>query len=353
MSFPKNNNGFLEQLIEETPNVEIIVLFEENCQHEANKLESQGVRTVPITSSIGFLKQAVSILMQAKVVLCDNYFPLLAGFFPHQETTIIQLWHANGAIKRFGLEDPTAMSRSKLDNIRFKQVYKRFDEYIVGSDKMGKVFQRSYGAEPRNIKALGNPRTDVYFDEQQMQEKREHFFETYPELKGRKIILYAPTYRNDQEEEYPFDVRRLYEVLGEEYAILMKKHPHILSKPIQNEYRHFFYGDLAQYKIEDLLAVTHILITDYSSVPFDFTLLDNAENILFYCYDLEEYDHVTGLQIDFEEWAPGEVVRSMDELITEIQKIKRTDFKDFNSKWNTYNDGHAKERLIQHVKDLL
>src|SRR5699024_2456680 len=117
----------------------------------------------PITSSIGFLKQAVSILMQAKVILCDNYFPLLAGFFPHQETTIIQLWHANGAIKRFGLEDPTAMSRSKLDNVRFKQVYKRFDEYIVGSDKMGKVFQRSYGAEPRNIKALGNPRTDVYF----------------------------------------------------------------------------------------------------------------------------------------------------------------------------------------------
>ncbi|WP_280521782.1 CDP-glycerol glycerophosphotransferase family protein [Desemzia incerta] len=353
MSFPKNDNGFLEALITENPTIEIVILFEKNCEEEAIKFKEAGVSLMPISSSIDFLRKAVPILMQAKIILCDNYFPFLAGLYPNKETTIIQIWHANGAIKRFGLEDPTALKRSFFDHLRFKQVYKRFNEYIVGSEMMGRVFQKSYGASKSSIKPLGNPRTDIYFNKVLMDEKREFFFDQYPELKDKKIILYAPTYRNGLEDDYPFDVRRLYQALGNEYAVLMKKHPHVLSRPIANEYKEFFYGDLSQHKIEDLLVVTDILITDYSSIPFDFTLLDNAKNILFYCYDLEEYDQITGLQKDFKEWAPGEIVQTMDELIVQIKKETYNDFVEFNDKWNTYNDGYAIKHLIEHIQQLL
>ncbi|MDN6626986.1 MAG: CDP-glycerol glycerophosphotransferase family protein, partial [Pisciglobus halotolerans] len=230
MSFPKNNNGFLEELVNQNKETEIVIFFEKNCQNEALKFSGPTVRVIPLSSSIRFLRKAVPLLMQSQIILCDNYFPLLAGFFPHKKTTIIQIWHANGAIKRFGLEDPTAMKRSYFDQLRFKQVYKRFDEYIVGSEMMGKVFERSYGANKECIKTLGNPRTDIYFDKQVLQEKRKQFFRDFPKLKDRKILLYAPTYRNE-EEEYPLDVRRLYESLGDEYGVLMKKHPHILKRP--------------------------------------------------------------------------------------------------------------------------
>lgn len=352
MSFPKNNNGLLEDLVNEFSDSEIWILFEESCKKEVNLIKNERIHFLPISTTFSFLKKAIPLLMGAKVILCDNYFPFLAGLYPRKETKIIQFWHANGAIKRFGLEDPTAMKRSNFDQRRFKQVYKRFDEYVVGSEMMGKVFQRSYGAKSNNIKLLGNPRTDIYFNKEAILEKQKRFFQEFPKLKGRKIILYAPTYRNDMEKEYPLDVRRLYGVLGDEYAILMKKHPHILERPIQNEYKDFFYGNLNHYKIEDLLVVSDILITDYSSVPFDFTLLDNAKKIIFYCYDLEEYNQTTGVQHDFKKWIPGEIAYSMDDVIEQLQKDNQYDFSDFNYNWNSHNDGCAKKRLIAYIKSL-
>lgn len=353
MSFPKNDNGFLSALITENPNVEIIILFEKKCEEEAIRFEKMGAKIFPISSSVTFLQKAIPILMQSKVIICDNYFPFLAGLYPKKETTIIQIWHANGAIKRFGLEDPTAIGRSFFDHLRFKQVYKRFDEYIVGSEMMGEVFRNSYGASKNSIKSYGNPRTDIYFNQKLIDEKRDSFFTKYPELKKKKIILYAPTYRNGLEDEYPFNVQQLYEALGSDYAILMKKHPHVLTKPVEKNYNGFLYGNLSQYSIEDLLMVTDILITDYSSVTFDFTLLNNANKIIFYCYDLEEYDQVTGLQKDLKNWLPGEIVQSMDELILQIKKTQDCHFENFNNKWNTYNNGQSIKRLLQHIQELL
>lgn len=353
MSFPKNDNGFLNALIEENPKVEIIILFEKNCVEEAKRFEKMGAEIVPIFSSINFLRKSIPIIMQSKVIICDNYFPFLAGIYPNKKTTIIQIWHANGAIKRFGLEDPTAIGRSIFDHLRFKKVYKRFDEYIVGSEMMGQVFINSYGASKKNIKSLGNPRTDIYFNQKLIDEKRRAFFSKYPELKKKKIILYAPTYRNGLKDEYPFNIQQLYEVLGNDYAVLMKKHPHVLTKPVSKNYNGFLYGDLGQYQIEDLLTVTDILITDYSSVTFDYTLLKNAKRIIFYCYDLEQYDEVTGLQKNLKNWVPGKIVKSMDELIIQIKNKQNSEFDEFNQKWNTYNDGHSINRLIKHIKELL
>lgn len=349
MSFPKNENGLLESFIDQNPTVDVVLFYEEPCKKEADKFKSLGVAVYPITLSLKDIKAEVFELMQAKVILCDNYFPILAGLFPQKETTIIQLWHANGAIKRFGLEDPTAMSRSFFDKIRFKQVYKRFDEYIVGSEMMGKIFQKSYQADGKKIIPLGYPRSDIYFDQVKIQQKRKKFYQAYPELNGKKIVLYAPTYREDKKSP-ALNIQKMYEVLGSEYAVITKLHPHVVTQVNPELYEGFFYEKMQHFAIEDLLVVAECLITDYSSVPFEFTLLDNAEKIIFYCYDREEYEKHTGIQKDFEEWAPGVIVNTLEKALINIKKDTKTDFKEFNQKWNTYNDGHAKERLIEHIQ---
>lgn len=353
MSFPKNENGLLKKIIEDEKDLEIILFYEKKCLEEAEKLKKLGVTIFEIKPSFSFIKQVIPILMQSKVILCDNYFPMLAGFLSHKETTIIQLWHANGAIKCFGLEDPTTMSRSAIDRIRFKQVYKHFDEYIVGSEMMGNVFCRSYEAKKKNIITIGYPKTDIYFQQEKISIIQEKFFLEYPELRNKKIILYAPTYRDNKKEENPFNLEQLYNKLGSEYAVLIKKHPHLSYEKMEIEYDNFLYYDLSQFKIEELLMVTSYLITDYSSVPFEFTLLNNAKKILFFCYDKENYTKSTGLQKDFEKWAPGEIVQTMEELIVNLKNEDISDFKEFNQKWNAYNDGEATSRLVQHIKDKL
>lgn len=353
MSFPKNENGFLKTFMEQNSNIEVVLLYDENCKEEAKAFEKMGAKIYLMTSTIPFLKTAISELMQAKVIVCDNYFPLLAGFYPKKETTIIQLWHANGAIKRFGLEDPTAMKRSFLDRKRFKQVYKRFDEYIVGSEYMGKVFQNSYGASEKQIIPMGYPRSDVYFNEKVIESNRTHFFEVYPQLKDKKIILYAPTYREDPIDGYPLDIPMMFNELGQDYVILMKKHPKSLEHVVIDGYNEFFYADLDGFKTEELMMVTDYLITDYSSVPFDFTLMKNAKKIIFYWYDQNDYENKTGIQKEFIECVPGEIVHIMDEVIAAIKTEDKKVFNEFNQKWNTYNDGCAKQRLVNYIQEKI
>lgn len=350
MSFPKNENGLLSTFIEQNPTVEVTIFYEKNCECEVDFFEKMGVDIYPIKKSVSFLRKAIPIFMQSRVILCDNYFPILAGLSLHNETTVMQIWHANGAIKRFGLEDPSTATRSLSDKERFNKVYRKFDEYIVGSNMMGQVFKNSYNAAGKNIIPLGYPRSDIYFEKEKIQQKREHFYKLFPELKGRKIILYAPTYRENRLENYPLDIKKMYENLGDEYVLIMKKHPHIIAPFVENYYEDFFYGNVHDFSIEDLLVVTECLITDYSSIPFEYTLLDNAEKIVFYCYDQESYNNKTGIQKDFKEWAPGEIVSTMDGVIKAIKQEKEISFDEFNKRWNTYNDGYSKERVIKHIK---
>ncbi|SEL18402.1 CDP-glycerol glycerophosphotransferase, TagB/SpsB family [Carnobacterium iners] len=350
MSFPKNENGLLGTFIEQNPTIEVTLFYEKSCECEAAQFKKIGVTAYPIKKSLGFIKKAVPLFMQARVILCDNYFPILAGLSLQKETTVIQIWHANGAIKRFGLEDPATKARSSFDIKRFEQVYQQIDEYIVGSKMMGQVFQNSYNAVEESIVPIGYPRSDIYFEKNRIRQKREYFYKKFPELRGRKIILYAPTYREDKLGVYPLDIKHLYEELGNEYVLIMKKHPHIITPLVENHYESFFYDNVHDFSIEDLLVVTDCLITDYSSVPFEFTLLDNAKKIIFYCYDQDAYNQRTGIQRNFKEWAPGEIVSSMDGVIAAIKKENKIDFNQFNEKWNTYNDGHSKERVIKHIQ---
>lgn len=350
MSFPKNENGLLTSFIENNPTIEVVIFYEKSCEHEVEQFEKIGILVYPIEKSLNFIKKSVPLFMQARVILCDNYFPFLAGLKLHKETIVIQLWHANGAIKRFGLEDPSTNKRSFFDKKRFEQVYAQFDEYIVGSKMMGQVFKNSYDATEESVVPIGYPRSDIYFEKSIVQRKRNLFYTLFPELKEKKIILYTPTYRDDKEESYPLDIKQLYKELGDEYVLLMKKHPHIITPVVNNYYEKFLYANVHDFSIEDLLVVTDCLITDYSSVPFEFTLLDNAKKIIFYCYDQESYNEKTGIQKDFKEWAPGEIVSSMDAVIAEIKQDGTTDFTQFNKKWNTYNDGQSKERVIKHIQ---
>lgn len=111
-----------------------------------------------------------------------------------------------------------------------------------------------------------------------------------------------------------------------------------------------FYHQLAT---NDLLTVTDTLVTDYSSVAFDFTLLPNAKSLIFFMFDMKNYQKNPGIQDNFMHWLPTKPVTTIHDLRDQIIHSESTNFSDFNHYWNTYNDGHATDRVIDRYLKFL
>lgn len=330
------------------------VLYLPQCQAAAAKLAAKGIQTVEFADGFDFLLHKLQIVMQARLLLCDNYYAFLSGCAFKPQTHVVQLWHANGAIKTFGWEELTTSQRSAADKRRFQKVYDQFDEYLVGSKKMAQVFAQSYHVPQTRMNVIGYPRTDQLFNKSWQIQVSQKIKTQYPCLIGKELILYTPTYREDKTGKptmnLPEDFKQFVNQLSDNQRLIIKLHPHV--KAVEKQLKQQLNSDkviwVDDFSTNDLLLVADRLITDYSSVIFDYSLLPNAKQILFYCYDYDQYAQQVGIQADFKSWIPGKMVRTTAELINEVQQpLKATDFTQFNQLWNTANDGHATERVLQ------
>lgn len=180
--------------------------------------------------------------------------------------------------KKFGLLDPGNDTRTTAAKNRFHKVYNQFHKIIVGSDKMQEIFKQAFGLDNSRFIKSGIPRTDIFYDKVLIEEKKEYIFTKYPQLDGKKIILYAPTYRNEDFENFKLHLdlhlmnRELYE---KGYILILKLHPTI-RKGLEIPYNltDFVYDFSKTYNTNDLLFITDMLITDYSSVPFEYSILE-------------------------------------------------------------------------------
>ena len=161
--------------------------------------------------------------------------------------------------------------------------------------------------------------TDFYFDTDRIETARARFYSRYPELQGKKILLYTPTFRRTPEENaallHHFDCQKLIHELGDSWAILVRFHPKFpqdMVDGIPGCYNLSNYDD-----IKDLFAVADILINDYSSTVVEYALLQKP--VLLYAYDLADYDR--GFYHDYLQTAPGPVVYTQEELVTHIRAL--------------------------------
>lgn len=330
------------------------VLYLPQCQAAAAKLAAKGIQTVEFADGFDFLLHKLQIVMQARLLLCDNYYAFLSGCAFKPQTHVVQLWHANGAIKTFGWEELTTSQRSAADKRRFQKVYDQFDEYLVGSKKMAQVFAQSYHVPQTRMNVIGYPRTDQLFNKSWQIQVSQKIKTQYPCLIGKELILYTPTYREDKTGKptmnLPEDFKQFVNQLSDNQRLIIKLHPHV--KAAEKQLKQQLNSDkviwVDDFSTNDLLLIADRLITDYSSVIFDYSLLPNAKQILFYCYDYDQYAQQVGIQADFKSWIPGKMVTTTVELINEVQQpLEATDFTQFNQLWNTANDGHATERVLQ------
>lgn len=304
---------------------------------------------------LGHFISSVYHLATGKVIVVDNYYGFLSSIRFKKKVTCLQVWHASGAIKQFGLKDPSIKSRSKRAIKRFKKVYSHFDKIIVGSGAMAYLFKIAFDLNDEHILRTGMPRTDSFFDKEGIELIRKHMYLKYPFLSSKKVILYAPTYRDDQLNDYllNLDLHQMKRELSDKYVLLLRLHPAIRNNLDISQFDGFIYDFSSYTKLNDILFITDILISDYSSIPFDFSILDKPT--IFYPYDLEKYKTIRGFWGDYTEVVPGPIVFSTNEIIQTIkeEKYNMDKLKTFQKYWNEYSDGKSSERVGEWLKNAL
>ncbi len=273
----------------------------------------------------------------------------------------LETWHGT-PLKRL-VYDQENISAATPRYKRQVYVQSRIWDYLIAPNKFSSdIFRRCFKFDKEMLET-GYPRNDILHDE-----NREQIAEKIKAgigiPKGKKTILYAPTWRDDEyytKGRYKFslklDMQLLREKLGEEYVVLLRTHYFIADKLDVTGLEDFAFN-LSNYDdIAELYLISDILITDYSSVFFDYANLKRP--MMFYTYDLEKYrDVLRGFYIDIEEELPGPLLFTTEEIIHAIVNLKdineqyQQKYTAFYEKYCSWEDGQASRRVSEAVFQL-
>ena len=273
---------------------------------------------IPSTISGWNTLRTIYLLATSDIVLIDDHFGLLGELDLSPETKIIQLWHAGSGFKSIGYSRFGSYGSAGLVGAHRKYTYA-----IAGSKSLVPVYAEAFGIEQSAVVATGLPRIDTFLDTERTQKVVAGFFEQHPNLNGKRIILFAPTFRGRGIEGAHYDYDRidfgkLYEMCGERSVVLFRMHHFVTGPvPIPPKYADRLLDFKSFPETNDLLHVADVLITDYSSVIYEFSLLNKP--MLFYAYDKEAYSAVRGFHRDYDAIAPGKVCSTFDELVKTLQ----------------------------------
>ena len=277
-------------------------------------------------------------------ILVDDFYPIIYPIPLNKKTKLIQVWHAMGAFKTVGFA-------RKQNTDKFSMTHRNYTDVIVSSPAIRKDWAEAFRMKIKNVHSIGIPRTDIFFDEEYKTNKIKEIYQIYPQLKNKKVILFAPTFRgnNINNAYYDFeqiDFKAIKDGLSDEYFFIIKMHPFI-QNTYSDKLDESFYLDLShEREINDLLFVTDILITDYSSVIFEASLL-NIKTI-FFAYDLDEYIASRDFFYPFVDYTYGPVVSKKSDLIDVIKSVQIDEVKllEFKNKFTISCDGHSTKRFI-------
>lgn len=290
----------------------------------------------------GFIKEYATC---GCVFICDYYMPVY-GCKRRDGTSVVQLWHGSGLFKKFGYatEDDIPSSFTARAHTNYTLV-------TVSADISREHYARAMDVDIDIIKALGISSTDMLFDSEYIKAQEEEFFRRYPHLEGKKIITYAPSFRGRASEPDSFelpDFNMLSSDLGDEYAVMIKLHPLMYKRVGDLENLPSNCYNCGDEDIYRLLIASSALVSDYSAIINEASLLGKA--VLFYAPDLDEYQKNRGFFINYREDLPGSISSTTEELSAHLGDLDKYDYdrlKDFASKFMGACDGNSTRRIYE------
>lgn len=298
----------------------------------------------PLKALAFFLVKSRLLATSEYVFLNDNFLPMGKLNF-RKDAVITQLWHAEGAFKKFGLHIPQNEALRKAEIAANGKL-----SYVVcSSEGVRKIYAEAFGIDEKKVLPLGAPRVDYLLSEENQKNALEEIHEKYPDTKNKKILLYAPTFRDEPERDKEilksFNTPAVKDALGDEYEIFVRLHPqiHISDRATEDA------TDVTDFPdVRKLILASDVLVTDYSSICMDFSLL--SKKTVFFAYDLKWYTERRDFYFDYESFVPGLVAKSTEELISAVkadfQKERNSRFRDFNF---SYTDNLSAKRVVDTI----
>ncbi|AZU63997.1 CDP-glycerol glycerophosphotransferase family protein [Neobacillus mesonae] len=298
------------------------------------------------------------VMARARFWVTNSRMPL---WIPKPKHTIyLQTWHGTPLKKLAHDMEEVLMPGTTTEKYKqeFYQESRNWDYLISPNRYSTEIFRRAFKFDKEVIES-GYPRNDIFYKQERNQIAKK-FKETHHLPKDKKIILYAPTWRDNQfrqDGKYKLDLQLnltlLEKELGEEYIIILRMHYLVAENFNLDAFQGFAY-DFSKYEdIQELYLISDLLITDYSSVFFDYANLKRP--MIFFTYDLDEYkEDIRGFYFNLAEKAPGPMVKTTEEVVEAIKGYNESEIfsnkmEEFYHQFCYLEDGHASERIVKEI----
>lgn len=278
---------------------------------------------------------------RAKYVFISDCYVPVSCCKKRRETVVVQLWHSCGLMKQVGAD--SEVEKKSMSPWQ----YRNYDVFTTSAACVSDTLSGAMGIPRQVFSEAGVSRMDILFSESWKEQIREGFYRAYPEYQGKKIILWAPTFRGSAQTGYlagEEDILRLQQELPEEYKLIIKTHRFARNKGIDTP---------INYSAEYLQVLADVLITDYSSVYFDYLYFRRP--VVLFAPDLDTYLSSVGLYRPYET-IPGKLVRDYDQLREAVLTTDSWADEDYirrmDRMWDeqmAYCDGRSTEKLLTQI----
>lgn len=296
---PSDEVRFLfNQLMAEKPDVQIVAI---------TRRVGSGLRGILEFGAVTL--RSMYHLATSSVCLLDAYWPAVSMLKHKPTLTVIQMWHAMGKIKKSGYQSLGKQYGRGRSIAKGMRMHRGYDVVIAGAEAFNPSYCAAFGIEESKLYNVGLPRMDMLRENGEANRRR--FFRNYPELKGKHIVLYAPTFRKGQLLD-PTELVKAFH-FDENRALVIKKHPNqLLAEKDYGEA--VICHDLPPAVV---LSACDCVITDYGAITIEAAVIKKP--VYFYMYDYEEYISRNGLNLDPHDEFPDSVFDNAQELVRAIE----------------------------------
>lgn len=313
------------RIIEMKPEARIVMI----TQRADNNFKS-------MLSFAGATLRSMHHLATARVCVLDSYWPAVSILKHKEQLAVIQMWHAMGKIKKSGYQSlGKKFGRSHMIAEEMR-MHRNYDVVIAGGKAFNPYYCASFGIEEKILYNVGLPRMDDL--RENVEKSRQLFYSAYPQYKGKKIVLYAPTFRKGKVLN-PTPLMRAFEN-DENTVLVIKLHPNqIRSRALANAV------ECEAVPTSVVLSVADCVITDYSAITIEAAVLDKP--VYFYLFDYEDYISHNGLNVILPDELPSCVYTSAKALFKAIRsgKYNYKQYKEFCEKYLPDMSGRATDKI--------
>lgn len=282
----------------------------------------------------------------SKVVILDSYCIVISNCKHKKSLTVIQMWHAMGAFKKFGLSVVNNSNErvKHIDNKKLASVmnmHNNYDYIFASSEYCIKFFSEAFGQDKSKFRVYPLPRLDLMVNKENIEKVTNNIYTKYPKLKNKKKnILYCPTFR-DGNTDYEYIKEFINNFNYKKYNLIVKLHP--LTKYTFDNKEVIFDKSFNTY---EMVFVSDKVISDYSAVIYEVAVI--GKPMIFYAYDKKDYVNDRDFYLKYDTDMPGKICLTLDELYKEIDNNNY----DMNKLYN-FRKKYIKEFKNSYTSDII